>query len=90
MHVKAAWPSLQLRNPSSLHGMGSHWFGMAEGNRLPFNFDLRQEKRIAGMEKYNYMPITNKTMMHSFKLLALGCSSVGKVTDYLAFTKPCA
>lgn len=33
MHVNVACPSLQLRYPSSLHGRGLHWSGIAEGNR---------------------------------------------------------
>lgn len=38
MQVNVAWPSLQVIYPSSLHGRGLHWSGMAEGNIYLFNF----------------------------------------------------
>lgn len=38
MQVNVAWPSLQLKYPSSLHGRGLHWSGMAKGNTYLFNF----------------------------------------------------
>lgn len=55
-HVNVAWPSLQLIYPSSLHGRGLHWSGMAEGNR-------HHLISATCYGKQNYMPF-NRNPVH--------------------------
>ena len=84
--VNVAWPSLQLIYPSSLHGRGLHWSGMAEGDRQLFNFttchgkkrmicpliEILCTKPVINTKK-NYNPFLQVTLFHR------------KVSPYLFF-----